>query len=187
MSINFTARPVANPQIKHRTSFFKYSEEGAHIVELDRKDIADMKALNKTAKDWRDNSGKYADQIFERFNRLNNSDYVKEHVFALTTQQNDFKALESDKILGLMMFNELKGPENEILVLEVNPNTSKSLNFFRKYKDVGKRLVKYAQETFNNKGITVWSDYNAIKFYKKLGFEQPYRKLPKACELHWKV
>ena len=84
-----------------------------------------------------------------------------------------------------MMFKEGRKFKNEIMLLEVNPKTSYSKNFFRKYKDVGRRLVEHVQNEFDDKKMVVLADYSARKFYKKLGFEEIDKRQP--CKLCWEA
>ncbi len=186
MSINFTARLVDSPKIQQRKSLFKYDAQNASIVELDLKNKSDMIALNKASTSWMENGGKYASSIFfeaaysgsDKFYRKQN------HFYALTTQNQNFQELKPENILGLMMFQEVKGAPNEISLLEVNPKTSMSCSFFRKYKQVGKKLVEFVQENFFQKDIQVWADYYAINFYKKSGFKKNSKE---PCDLLWKA
>jgi len=185
MSINFTARQVSSTTIQHRLPFRNYTQSDVSIVELDRCNYSDMDALHDAAYKWENNGAKYARAIY---NKAESGGYyhdiLKDHYYALTTQNADFRKLRPDMILGLMVFSETKNPENEILYLEVNPSTSKSLNRIREYKQVGRKLVDFVHSKFKKKDIFIQSDRDAIKFYKKMGCEQPSKAPEKVCQLY---
>lgn len=185
-AISFTARLVDQPTIQHRASFFRYKEQEAAIVELECSSQSDMDALSNASSRWMKKGAKYADGI--SFEALY-SDYVHAtnwtpHYYALTTQTKNLEHIDSGNILGLMMFMERPQLSNEISLLEVNPSTCKSKNFFRRYKEVGKKLVQYVQTKYGQKDIDVFSDYTARDFYKKLGFAGTSKEV---CELCWRA
>lgn len=173
MSVNFTARLVNTTTVQHKVSWRNYIDSTVSIVELDKNNPKDMYALYCTANDWAEFGGQYSGNIYKNaIQQCNQADITKEHYLALTTQTADFHNLKHDYILGLMQFSETTNPENEIAFLEVSPITSKSKNFVREYQKVGTRLVEYAKEALNQKDIFVQSARDAVKFYRKNGFEQ---------------
>jgi len=188
MSINFTANQVHQTTIPRKLSWRNYADSAISIVELDSKNDADIDAIIKTERNWTNNGGQYIHHFCRDF--VENHRYVdieKEHYYALTTQNADFNKLNPKNILGVLMFSESKNFENEITWLEVDPATRKSAGRNREYKEVGKRLVEYILNKYKEKDIFVQSAKDAIKFYKKLGAEQPYQRFPKKCQLYFRV
>ena len=188
MSISFTARFVDSTKIKHRLSFFKNEKLETSIIELDKKNPDDMKALHDAAFSWYDNGGRYATNIYHKAtDNTYLKDVTKEHYFALTTQKNDFENVKPNKILGLMMFSETSNFDNEINYLEVNPSTNRSKHLIREYKNVGKALVDYVKRAYKEKSLFVFSDARVIKFYKKQGFFQMYKDTPEQrCQMYYR-
>ena len=193
-SINFTARLVSNPIIKQRSSMFDYKKQQASIVELDCRSMDDIKALSEASDRWMGRGGKYIDDILDvalyesnmegALYESNILNIKNDHFYALTTQKQNFDQLKPKNILGVMLFTERIGSNNEIQLLEVSPTTSKTKNYIRKYKQVGRRLVEYVQDKYSNKDIEVWADFDARNFYKKLGFK---KKAKNVCDLLWKA
>ena len=132
-----------------------------------------MRALEKTSLDWViQGDGKIAYTIYN--NAVGQYSYdkcVKEHYFAATTQDSNYKNLDYKKILGVSMFSETNEPVNEINLFEVKPNTSKSHSKNREYKKIGTALLNYIQNTYNQKPIYVISRDEAIDFYLKNNFK----------------
>ncbi|MCR5266051.1 MAG: hypothetical protein K6E29_05595 [Cyanobacteria bacterium RUI128] len=184
-TVSFTARLVDKPTIQQRTSWLNYKDQKVSIVELERANRNDMRAFSDASSAWMKNGGRYAGSMLDIAIQGNyRSNLHKNHYYALTTQTGGFDKLSADKILGLMLFYENADPANEIGLLEVNPSTSRSNNFLRKYKQVGKKLVEYVQSEYPQKDIAVWSDYSARKFYRKMGF---VNKSKDVCDLCWRA
>ena len=167
-SINFKAnflKKVYLPQI----SKGKLSEKEVSIVELDNKDKRDLNTLAKTACDWENYASGYAFEIFNDAQKIKPyPDVSKEHYLALTTQNCDYANLNSDKILGLALFQEKKTVYDEIAWLQANPKTNHECQN-RKYSGIGKSLVSFIK-SLTCKPIIVSSDDNAVIFYEKQGF-----------------
>ena len=187
-SVSFTANLVHNTSVPQRKSLFSYKDTDVSIVEIERTNPSDLDALDKASGKWIKNRGEYAEAIsFDASYGTKDNEFIRKHFYALTTQNSNHEHLIPEKILGLMMFEETKNPENEIVCLEVNPSTSKSKSLIRKYKQVGRRLVEFVQSNFDQKAIYVYADCRALNFYKKLGFKQQFKDLPRACEMHWSI
>ena len=171
-SINFTASLVQRSQIMKRQSDNEFRPVTLSIVELDKNDEKDVKALYKTAIDWTYQGAKYSSNIYhEAVKGFEYDNIEKEHYFALTEQQNNFKELDSDKILGLMLFSHTTHENDEISWLQVRPNTKTKDSWNREYKGVGKAMVDLLSRVNYGKPIYVQSSNEAIEFYKKQGFK----------------
>lgn len=183
-AINFTANLVDSPTIKQRKYGFFWKPIDVSIVELDSTKLSDVNALGKTSKSWEKKGAIYVNHILYNIIPYLKAGFadIKDHYYALTTQRDNFEKLEPENILGLMLFREKNDYKNEICYLEVSPSTTKRKNLFRKYKEVGKTLVEFVKSQFSQKKIEVWSDLDAIDFYKKRGFRRRSRNI---CNLCW--
>lgn len=146
------------------------SEKEVSLVELDTKNKKDVDTLAKTACDWEKYASGYTFNIYNDALKFKPyPDVYKEHYLALTTQESDYANLDSDKILGLALFQEKKDSIDEIVWLQANPKTNFE-NKTRKFYNIGKTLVDFVKE-LTNKPIIVQSDDNAVGFYAKQGFK----------------
>ena len=170
--INFTANFVKNTQVLKKSKDGNYNQERVSIVELDKDDLKDLNSLYETSVLWNQQGAKYASDIFhEAAKGYEYDDIEKEHFFAVTEQKDDYKDLDPNKILGLMLFSESKYNENEINWFQVRPDTNSVNSRNRKYKQVGKSLVDLLKEDYLNKPIYVKSSSEAVKFYTSQGFK----------------
>ena len=121
--------------------------------------------------------------------------YPQEKLYAVTLQKKDFKTLDSNKVLGMVCFNE-RGEYNigEIEYLQVHPDSisesygkntmtefiNKMKRMFQKdvepkrkapYKHIGECLVKSIIELYSGQPIILVSLDEAVGFYKKMGFK----------------
>lgn len=184
MSINFTARLMDSTTIPQRIGWRKHCDMPVSIVEIDRHNFEDMHALGTTSTTWTEKGAQFLGTMYENaLHGYTYKDVMKDHFLALTTQTSDFEKLEPNKILGVMQFAETRNPENEILFLEVNPETCRTFNFIRQYKKVGTRIIDYVKSKYSEKDIYVRSARNAVKFYKKNGFKQLSRRPYDLCRL----
>ena len=132
--------------------------------------------------------------IYKAYSQNPNS----KHVYAITTQNNSFKYLDSNKILGIALLEEYRNTPTltpEITYFQVNPqNLSKEygnskLNklkkYFKKllhcnkspkqkpqYQHIGTKLMKSIQKLYNEKKIILFPLPEAESFYKKMGFKK---------------
>lgn len=125
------------------------------------------------------------------------------HVYAVTTQKDEFSKLESEKILGLVKFVAGK-QSNEIVLLQTKPDCisdkydktifstlkEKMKNLFgikekgskRPYRNVGSSIIENLKEMHNDK-IMELTPLNTVKdFYKKHEFNL---NLDTYCDFVW--
>lgn len=185
-SINFTANLVKRTQIQKTKDFKTYNPTEASIVELDKYDERDLNSLYKTVVLWNDQNAKYSSSIYhEAIKGYEYDDVEQEHYFALTTQKDNFKELDPNKILGLMLFSQTNAKEDEINWLQVRPNTSVKQTWKREFSGAGKGLVTFLKDTKLGKPIHVQADINAVEFYKKMGFTN--RENDGNCSLYLEI
>lgn len=185
-TINFTANFVKRAPVLKKDDKGDYSPAKVTIVELDIEDENDILALYKTSVEWNELGALYASEVFhEAVKGYEYGDIEKEHYFAVTEQTKDFHKLDSDKILGLMLFSESRYNEDEINWLQIKPNTNSVNSHNREYKHIGKSLVDLLKERYWHKSIYVKSSSAAVDFYTSQGF-QPNSKDAPAC-MHLEV
>lgn len=178
-SINFTAKFIQTSKVQKLSNRF-YKNFDASFVELNRKDL---NALEETTKEW--------DEIFSNAitnNAKNKLRHYKTkfHVYALTTQKENFAELQPKKILGLVEYQEGLGCD-EINLLQVNPKyknyernfIDKLVNIIKgervEYKNSGKSILDSLKSIYKNRRIDVDSATAATGFYEKNGFKSIYK------------
>ena len=179
--ISFTARYIRPADIK-KFDGSSYRPHVASLVEMER---SDCPVIERVAYDWMQ---PVSDQLAKE------SQYIGKdgiHVYAVTNQTNHFEQLESNKIVGMMLFQE-GGPfktHNTIEFLQVSPNEmspnygsglSKKFNkllakIFKfkppEHKHIGKALLDTAKEMSADKPIDLYSVEDAVEFYLINGFK----------------
>ena len=182
--INFTANLIKHTQIPKRIDDDKYAPADVSIVELDKNDKRDVKALYNASVLWNEQGAKYSSNIYhEAVKGYEYDDVDCEHYLALTEQNSDFKNLQSDKILGLMLFSASKYDADQITWLQVRPNTNSKQTWKREYKGVGAAMINLLKQINYNKPINVVSASDAVDFYKKQGFTNCEDDIPSS--LYW--
>ena len=155
------------------------------IVELDKDSEDDVKALYKTSILWLDQGAKYSSNIYhEAVKGYEYDDIEREHYFALTTQNEGFNKLDSEKILGLMLFSNTRHDTDQICWFQVRPNTNTTDSWQREYKGVGKSMMDLIKVINYNKPIYVQSSDKAVEFYKKQGFIVDDKNTPSCLTLY---
>ena len=169
--INFKANFLKTAYIGKTTNNKSSCHSEVSIVELDTNNKNDVEALAKTACEWNKVASGYAFEIYNEALKFKlYPDVVKEHYLALTLQNENYKNLDSNKILGLALFTEKNDINDELTWLQVNPNTNfENSKNGRKYKHIGKTLVDFVK-CIADKPLYIQADDKAIKFYEKQGF-----------------
>ena len=169
--ISFKANYLTSVNVSRLNDDKKIENEKLSLVELDKNNYNDIKALHTVAQDWDKKSYTYAMQIYnDAVKCYEYNDVEQEHYLALTTQKDDFEKLDDSKVLGLMLFSEYKNGKNRIDWLQVEPLSSSKSTQAKKYKGLGTALVDFAKKESLNKILDVNASYDAINFYKKQGF-----------------
>lgn len=181
--ISFKASFVKNAQIQQTLSNNKTREKTVSIVELDENNIHDKIAMRDIAVKWNKHlciyqpeGHNYANGIADSMVSWNKpSENEKNRYFLITKQKNNFKEINPDDVLGAAQFTENKVGKNELTWLQVDPKTNYKQNGTREFKGAGKALVEHII-SISKKSITLFADFNAIPFYKNLGFKQANKK-----------
>lgn len=180
--ISFTARYVKPADIK-KFDGNSYKPHTASLVEME---LSDRPAIERVAYDWMQ---PVSDQLYKE------SEYMGRegmHIYAVTNQANNFEQLDSNKILGMMLFQEggTSKTHNTIEFLQVSPyemspnygsGLSKNFNkllakIFKfkqpEHKHIGKALLDTAKEMSADKPIDLYSVKDAVEFYLINGFKR---------------
>lgn len=169
--ISFKANFIKNTNIQQVLTPDKSKNKKVAIVELDRSNMFDKIAMRHTAISWENPESNYAFGIADHMVKWTHEKNETDHYIAITKQKKDFAHLDSEKILGVALFTEKKHEKNELIWLQVDPKTKYSQTGKpRKYTGVGKAIVEHIK-TISKKPFKVFSDPNAINFYKKLGLK----------------
>lgn len=180
--ISFTARYIRPADIK-KLNGDSYRPHVAALVEME---LADSPVVERVAYDWMQ---PISDQIAEKTKELNNDGV---HLYAVTNQKNNFKELDSNKILGMMLFKEggANKTHNTIELLQVSPFDmspkygSKLRKTFNKltdlifksrepeHKHIGQSLLDGVKDMFGEKPIDLYAADDAIEFYIINGFHK---------------
>lgn len=183
-NINFTARLIKRTEIYKRDKGGTFIPAEVSIVELDKNDENDVKSLYQTSVLWNQQNAKYSSNIYhEAVKGYEYSDIEQEHYLALTEQNDDFKNINSEKVLGLMLFSESKFQEDEIEWFQVRPNTNTKQSWKREYKGVGKAMIDLLKQVNYCKPIHVLSVPESVEFYKKQGFKNRENDIPSSLYL----
>jgi len=170
--INFTANLIKHVQISKKNNRGEYIPDVVSIVELDKNDKNDTDALHKTAIEWYFMKDRFSYDIYSEAIKGYEYDNInREHYFAVTEQTKDFSTLDSNKILGLMLFSNTNDDVDEINFLQVRPDINKKQSVNRKYKGVGKAFTDLLKEINYKKPIMVKATSDAKNFYLKQGFK----------------
>jgi hypothetical protein len=166
-TINFKARFLNNATVsKLNPVTGKYEKQIVSLLKVNKNSYSDLSALFQTNKLWSD-SLNYLGAIMLSFYSKDAGD---RKVYILTEQNDNFRTLIPEKILGI---EELRKDGNlyRLDYIQTNPNTKyKARN--RKYKDIGKCLLNYVINKFGkNNEICLNAVSKSVKFYKKLGFK----------------
>ena len=145
------------------------------VVELNPRDKADLKALDKLSESWSD--ANYSDRIYCNAvaSTAKNANPFMRRFFVITKQNKDYNKIKAKDVLAQaeLSFNDFQA-ENKVWVdfLEVKPETKYGASK-RKYSDVGKRFLDYFKEAYKGHKITLVPVEEAEPFYIKQGFTRP--------------
>lgn len=168
--INFNANFIRNVNIKkfdNKTQTYKPFK--ASFVKFDPENAEDLVALLAARRDWI--GGIYAGNIVEQASYIRNK-YISpliNHIYILTTQNDNFKYLDSEKILGMADMQSDSVEPDELRYLQVKPTQKHGIPN-RTYRLVGSKILSELKKIYNKK-ITLLASYSAANFYEKHGFD----------------
>lgn len=169
-AINFTANHLRYVNVARRSAE-GYKPCRASLVEMECSNRRDIEAINATASIWEDSLTAFVSSDMQKAARKKPQDTF--HVYAITTQKEDFENINPEKILGVVHITEnVKGLGHKVEVLQTNPDYmyDRTTTAKREYKNVGRGLISFIKEKFNDKPLYLYPTKDAVKFYEKQGF-----------------
>src|SRR5574344_13562 len=167
--ISFGAKLIKNVEVKKYNPQAKtYEPAKASFVEFDSTNENDVKAIAHTVKKWKEAhfAGQIAENASQVYLGILSREY--EHIYALTTQQQGFEALNHSQILGLADMNT-EFSDNMLNLFQVKPCIKHGTDK-REYKHVGVEILNALKKIYSD-AITLVSTYSAANFYEKNGFK----------------
>ena len=173
-NLKFGANFITTGTIQKKT-FLRNSHQAVSFVEFDKKSSSDIKAVLKLCKNWKNT---YLNDILYHLTSLWGE---KTSIFFLTTQNNNLRNLDENKILGTITAYPKEKDVLFIDFLQVNPeflnkeDEKKSFisNLFRtKYRYCGTEMLNCLKNVFPQKNIETLPAIDTTNFYKNNGFKQ---------------
>ena len=162
MKVTFGATHIKPTNILKKNGD-KYVSHKVSVVELNRNDKNDLITLGTLESDWGcDSLVNFILAVVE-----NNS---RNHIYALTSQEDSFENLDDKKVLGVMLFEEQEA-ENELKAIQTHPRYKTKKCHRPNYKNIGTAMIDFLKEKYSDKPLVLYSDSSALGFYEKLGFK----------------
>ena len=164
---NFNALFVKKTQVSRLLRNGKYVPQDVSLVKINPKNVGDIWALDTVANNWE--YDKFSVNIFNSaYQVYQGAERPKYHIYALTTQRNNLRKLNADKILGLMDLTRFTKREAYISHLQTKPDFVYSTQ--PKIKGIGTALVNSVKDVCTTIRLTSQPEWSVRRFYKKLGF-----------------
>ena len=166
-AINFKARFITNTTIKRlNETTGRYDDKVVSLIKMNKESSSDFFSLLKLCTLWNVDVNYIGTMLLA----LNNFDTRNRDIYILTEQEDDFRKLIPEKILGV---EEIAKQKNSYRLdyIQTNPK-EKYKTKERKYKEIGGCLLNFMLDKFGkyNK-IYLNSVKDAVDFYKKFGFK----------------
>lgn len=165
----FGAKFINNVNIgKLQQGAKKYCNFYASFVEIEAMNPDDIVALENTSKYW--SYAKFADNIYRAACAVRNDSkfYKNNRIFALTSQEDNFEKLDSDKILGLVHVSPLEQESIFVEHLQVKPDIIYVNNPV--FKGVGTGILNSLKLITRKISLFPSSEKSVRDFYEKNGF-----------------
>lgn len=164
--ITFKAQHISSPTIKRKNNPYK-----ASFVQLNPLSYNDMVTINNTVLDW-NSPYKIIDDIAVASNHiyLKNTESPNQYFYALTTQDENFEKIKHGSILGIIKLSKNNDTDIYIDSFEVAPKFSHDTKN-SEFRGIGTAIINNVKNLFNKYEMFVKSEYSAIPFYEKNGFE----------------
>lgn len=170
-NISFQANYIKPVVIQKKDTQDNWHPFEVSMVELDKNSVEDRKLLYNISREW--GTYNYVSDIYNEVmdEFLSENLHPQKHVFAITTQKDDYENMRADDVMCIAKFNE-NDKINELEYIQVNPEHG-YVNYNSAYKKTGSAMLKFLTEKFNDKPISVFSaSGGACEFYKKNNFKQ---------------
>lgn len=188
MEVSFKAKYINNASVVKLADKMP-KRVNAAIVELEPKNYGDWYAIEWFAEKLSQNNNKsnYALKIRDSFNRVMDENITDSNLYhyMLTSQESDFENLDTEKILGtFMVVDKCKLSKKRLQSLNAQTEYVTKIRFLqgspenyygnpeRKYSGIGKAMLDFVKDKFNNFDIVLKADKSEIPFYLSQGLEQ---------------
>ncbi len=169
--VNFGANFITNTTIqKYNAKKKSYFPTDVSFVEIDPQNKNDLKALTDAAKYWGNNDS-YALNIASAATGIAAEfiNAVKNKIYAVTRQTDNFDKLNDQKILCLAHVELEDNQPAELEYLQVNPDMIYTLKE-PQYKHIGTGFLNTLKKIYHE-AIVLNAAYSAATFYEKNGFK----------------
>lgn len=172
-NISFKAQFIKPVHINRVIGQGNYNKCLASFVELNSKDINDVKAIKLLSKEW----GKKATYIKTISDNMHNeykeqNTKGKNKIYALTTQLSDLEVLNPQDIQGVLEIIPTMSQDKDLYIsyFEVNPENTCS-NSEKIYTKIGSEILNTIKKMFPKKKLFTVAGNDSQRFYEKNGFK----------------
>ena len=166
-SINFKATKIKlhdTPTVRERQPNKRYIDKDVSLLKLSRRK-ADINALHNLSELW-DYEPNYLNSILINYEYCRDKSKI---VYVISTQEENFRKLEPEKILGVAELTKSK-KSYKINYIQSRPDCVKSKRA-RPYKGIGEAMMKPVITLTGRFRIYLDAVSEAVGFYKRLGFQ----------------
>ena len=169
-SISFKATHIDNVNIRTLNEYGEYVDRKAAFVKRNPYSQLDYNSIIDIGHLWSDAKPNYV------FSMLHHSDIIKDgekrEVYFLTEQENNYRKIIPDKVLGMIEITKHKNYD-KINYIQTNPDNMFT-NTTRKNKGIGWAMLTMADKLSHGKDIILFARKTMTEFYKKYGFVISY-------------
>ena len=170
-NINFKAQFIDNATIKVRKNGDKFVDKRVAFVKMNPYSKLDYNSVLDINQLWGDEET-YVRSMLNHFNVI--VEDQKRSLYFLTEQENNFRKLLPDKVLGMIEVSKYEDFSRIDFIQTKPENAYKSKK--RAYKKIGWAMLSAAEKIYGEKKIILNAVRKAVKFYLKYGFVISYDK-----------
>ena len=169
-NVSFGAKFVRNAKIKKLNPLSKgYEKMQVSFVRIDPKNLSDINALGRVADTWVNE--KFASTIYNRALSLRKGGIdLNSKIFAITSQKDNFKKLDADRILGVAEIEELTPKSCYLGHIQVDPN-----HIYYEvppFKGVGTAILNRLKDMYSQISLNSAPECSVRHFYEMNGFQR---------------
>lgn len=169
-TVNFKARYVDNAFVMAKAGKNRFIPKEVAVLKINMTSKSDRETLVDLSKKW----AKKNNLIRIILLSLNSKPDKKRSIYVLSEQENNYRTLDSKKILGIAEVTNFKNICS-LDFIQTNPKYEHT-NTKRKIKDVGSALLDYITYKARNRETCLDSVDQEIGFYEKHGFKKMTKK-----------
>lgn len=163
MNISFKANYILPTNILKKDNG-KYEKYSANFYKLNIKNHQDITLIKDLAKTWGKDS--YVFNILDSATDQN-INYPR-HIYILTDAKESNYKPKTENVMGIAELDETRKTENSLNFIQVNPKFINS----KKYNHIGSAMIDVIKCLHFSKPMYVFSEENAMNFYKYNNFEK---------------